>query len=217
MARRHWNVETLASTKPGLSGAFRIGIPNDIPDTQAMELETALRELYAASGGATPDVATETAKGVVELATEPEVQSGAGGVLVATVARLKAELDRRAAIKSEVGAIDNGPIIFNAVTVGTSVPMLSGDLRGLGGIPADAKGVFVTLDVSTQSSQSTIGVSSADVTPGTTLRLRCPTTNPANTSGPVRLATGVNEGKIAILLYNENTTNFSMWVNGWWR
>ncbi len=41
--------------------------------------------------------ATETEAGIVELATAAEVEAGAAGVLVPSAARMKAELDRRAA------------------------------------------------------------------------------------------------------------------------
>jgi hypothetical protein len=51
----------------------------------------------SASGTAPASPASEAGAGTVELATEAEVQAGTAGVLVATVARLKAELDRRAA------------------------------------------------------------------------------------------------------------------------
>ena len=47
------------------------------------------------SGTAPASPATESGAGTVELATEAEVQAGSGGALVANVARLKAELDRR--------------------------------------------------------------------------------------------------------------------------
>jgi hypothetical protein len=46
--------------------------------------------------GSTP--ASETAAGITEQATEAEVQAGTAGNLFATVARLKAELDRRAQV-----------------------------------------------------------------------------------------------------------------------
>jgi hypothetical protein len=49
----------------------------------------------SASGTAPPSPASETGAGTVELATEAEVEAGTAGILVATVARLKAELDRR--------------------------------------------------------------------------------------------------------------------------
>jgi hypothetical protein len=49
----------------------------------------------SATGTAPPSVASEAGQGVVELASQAEVEAGAAGVLVATVARLKAELDRR--------------------------------------------------------------------------------------------------------------------------
>jgi hypothetical protein len=47
------------------------------------------------SGDAPPAPASESGAGTVELATQAEVESGAAGNLVATAARLKAELDRR--------------------------------------------------------------------------------------------------------------------------
>lgn len=59
--------------------------------------------------------ASETQKGVVEHATAAEVQAGATGNLVATVARLKAELDRREAQEAVIapsltsGWLDFGP------------------------------------------------------------------------------------------------------------
>lgn len=52
--------------------------------------------LSTGSAPPAPSPASEAALGSVELATEPEVQAGTAGILVATAARLKAELDRRA-------------------------------------------------------------------------------------------------------------------------
>jgi hypothetical protein len=87
--------------------------PADLPAQPYHEgwLEVGLQPpslyIYTSSGGhqlvgsATPTTpatpASEGGQGVVELATEAEVQAGTAGVLVATVARLKDELDRRKA------------------------------------------------------------------------------------------------------------------------
>jgi hypothetical protein len=68
--------------------------------------------LSAASAPPASSPASESALGTVELATESEVQAGTAGVLVATVARLKAELDRRgtllgaAATETERGTLE---------------------------------------------------------------------------------------------------------------
>lgn len=48
------------------------------------------------AGSAGVGAATETTAGIVELATDTELQAGDPGVLVATAERLKTELDRRA-------------------------------------------------------------------------------------------------------------------------
>jgi hypothetical protein len=50
------------------------------------------------SGSSAPSPASEAGQGVVELAAEAEVQAGSAGILVATAAGLKAELDRRAPV-----------------------------------------------------------------------------------------------------------------------
>jgi hypothetical protein len=61
------------------------------------------------SGAPPPDVASEGAAGTVELATESEIEGGSAGVLVASVSRLKSELDRRtppAASETAAGTVE---------------------------------------------------------------------------------------------------------------
>jgi hypothetical protein len=54
-------------------------------------------QLVAASTPTTPATpASEGGQGIVELASQSEIESGASGVLVPTAQRLKSELDRRA-------------------------------------------------------------------------------------------------------------------------
>lgn len=64
---RAYSSAALSSTKPGLSGASVIGIPDDIDGATATNLENALRELYAAGGG----VATVSGLGTVKVSVDP--------------------------------------------------------------------------------------------------------------------------------------------------
>jgi hypothetical protein len=81
----------------------------------------------APSGSAPPPApASESGQGVGELATESEVQSGATGVLVATVARLKAELDRRDALPSAAAT----ETARGTVELATTAEAMSGTLTG---------------------------------------------------------------------------------------
>jgi hypothetical protein len=99
-------------------GAYihRVDTPADLPHTASLGFLTAVLNppgLYlltstgwqlvaTPSGSQIPPVpASESGQGIVELATEAEVQAGTAGILVATVARLKAEFDRRAGAASE--------------------------------------------------------------------------------------------------------------------
>lgn len=163
--------------------------------------------------------ATGALKGIVELATAAEIQSGAVGPLVPSADELKAELDRRAGQKSLVGGIDNGPIVFQEITVG-STPILSADLRGsaAGKVPANALGVYATFYARAQSETSQVGISGADVIPGNSLRLIGQTGNANNIVAAVPLGTsGTNAGKIAVASLTAATTvGVYAWVNGWW-
>lgn len=215
-----FRTETLTIKEPGLSGADWIGAApqeglthsnGQIADTVAGQLQA----LYERDG-TIPD-ATETQKGVVEIATAAEIEAGAAGVLVATVARLKAELDRRDASRSQVGAIDNGPALFHSITL-TSTATQSIDLRGTNGVPADAKGVYITVTAGSQDSVSYVGISSADMNPNGSLRfIANPGIAVANTV-PVPLGTSTNAGKIALrVVAGGDCTGLSVYLNGWWR
>lgn len=169
---------------------------------------------YIPSPQSAASPATESVAGVVEHATEAEVQSGAAGNLVATVQRLRAELDRRT---SQIGAIDNGPQVFNNITVTTTV-VKSSDLRGVGGVPADAKGIWYLAFAGVQTSTSQVGVASADVMPGTSQRVAASANEYQVAAGMAKLGTTVgNEGKVAVAqLGGAQTTSFFMWITGWW-
>jgi hypothetical protein len=96
----------------------RVGTPSDLPTPPLYDgvLAVVMNPLglwgyTSASGwtslgtpGGAAAAASETSSGVVELATEAEVQAGTAGVLVATAARLKAEFDRRVPTSSETTA-----------------------------------------------------------------------------------------------------------------
>lgn len=217
---RTLKTQTLQSKEAGRSGADWIGAtpqeglvhPNgQIPDTVMGQLVALYRRERTI-----PD-ATETQKGGVELATAAEIEAGAAGLLVATTARLKAELDRRDALKSQMGALDAGPEVFSNITVGSTI-IHSADLRGVGGIPTDAKGVYVTLYAPTQSSPSHVGVGSGDAAPTESSRFVGQVGGPNSVNHPVALGTGGSAGKIAVrLLAGSDCTGFYAYVNGWWR
>lgn len=184
------------------------------PDTNAFTDAEQTKLAGVESGATANGAATEAAPGVAEQATQAEVEAGTAGNLFATVARLKAELDRRT---SQIAAIDNGPQIWSNITVGSNV-ILSADLRGLGGVPTDAKGVYVNFVAGAQTSLSQVGISSADVTPSGNLRVIGQTGNPNSITVPVPLGTGANAGKIAVVVFaGSNCTGFNAWVSGWWR
>lgn len=69
--------------------------------------------------GAAAGAASETAAGITEQATEAEVQAGTAGNLFATVARLKAELDRREVLPAPITpTLTNGWVAHGAGTLG---------------------------------------------------------------------------------------------------
>lgn len=112
------------------------------------------------ASGAVAD-ASETQKGAVELATAAEIEAGTAGVIVANAARLKAELDRRAGAAR--GSVTAATTLLNNVSVGTA-GSLTPDLRGLNGIPTDAKGVRVSMHAFVQSAGKQMFVMPSDFT-----------------------------------------------------
>ena len=106
---RTYHTDTLSSTTPGRSGAFYIGIPDDIQGAAATELESALRELYARPTGA--EQATESVAGISEFSDATEIQNAADTAfyrgLAVSAYRFKQELDRRLAVEAlhMVGAV----------------------------------------------------------------------------------------------------------------
>ena len=175
--------------------------------------------LFVSKGdpGAAGNPATDTVAGVVELATASEIQAGAMGVLVATAADLKAELDRRAGLKSQIVGIDAGPSIWSNVTLTINVDTFSADLRTLAGVPPNAKGVFVTMYAGTQSSTSQVYIGSGDSGPSPSQRMASGAWGLSSFMAMVPLGTtNANAGKIAVRAVNSNCTGFFAWVNGYW-
>lgn len=119
--------------------------------------------VIAISEGAAGSVqdASEDAKGAVELATAAEIEAGTAGVIVANAARLKAELDRRRAASR--GPVTATTTLYNNANVGTA-GSLTPDLRGLNGIPADARGVRVSMHAFVQNGGKSMFVMPSDYT-----------------------------------------------------
>jgi hypothetical protein len=107
--RGSWEVD-IYDTPAELDPAEPVGQLALVLDPLTLYVFTASGYQVLGAGEAAPasTPASEAGQGVVELATEAEVQGGTAGVLVATVARLQAELDRRGGIAATESAL--GPV-----------------------------------------------------------------------------------------------------------
>jgi hypothetical protein len=164
--------------------------------------------------------ATETRSGIVELATSTETQAGMDNVRAIHAAGLKSELDRRQAQTSQIGSFlaGDGPTVWSAVPIAANSKTVSTDLRGVGGVPSDAKGVFLAFRAGIVGTNRLIYLDSADA-PLATTQSPMHWVMGHTTSGhfTIPLGTGANAGKIALL--NNTTGTFDVWahVTGWWR
>lgn len=73
--------------------------------------------------GAAAGAASETAAGITEQATQTEVETGTAGNLFATVARLKAELDRRGPMDAFVELLRNNTVGGQVIPTGSFTPV----------------------------------------------------------------------------------------------
>ena len=193
-----------------------------IVDTyEATPGDASTRRIRVTVSGAAAGLASEAAPGIVEEATAAEVQNGSAGALFVSAAKQKAELDRRT---SKVGAMPGGAGAYaiNNVTVGPSTATVSGDLRGVNGVPADAQGVYAVVFASSQASGAPIlAVDSADVSPSV-FSPRIMAQAGAIVTGQLMIplgAAGTNAGKIRLLSLSAGVsiTGVYVWVTGWWK
>lgn len=163
--------------------------------------------------------ATEARSGVVEEATTAEVQGGTAGVLYVPASKMKAELDRRIVPQHGFFLGGNGPTVFSGVTVVSNGPTVSADLRGVGGVPPDAKGVVVMVRALAQAGNRDLYIDSADA-PDAANNSPRHRSGTIFTSGQYWVPLGItaNAGKIKLsVVLNEQNNEVSVWVTGWWR
>lgn len=163
--------------------------------------------------GTAAGAASEAAPGITEQATQAEVEAGPAGNLFATVQRLKAELDRRR------GAFlaGDGPNLLTGATVVGGSPTITADLRGVGGVPAGARGVVLLVRVGPQSATKDLFVDSADAAAVAPASPRVMGNTGVSGGGQLHVpfGSGANAGKIK---FSAGTDIVSVvaHVTGWW-
>ena len=174
---------------------------------------------FEAPGAASVPNATETEAGKVEKGTLTEgragTDSGSGGPLYVPPSVLYALLrEMRGSFAGD------GPTIFPSVTIPGATSVVSGDLRGLGGIPSDARGVEVMVRVPAHPAARDLYIDSADAPNAASASPRHRVTAAVN-SGQYRVPlgqSGSNAGKIKLSVQaNDGTSDVNVWATGWWR
>jgi hypothetical protein len=160
---------------------------------------------------------TETRRGLLELATAAETQTGTDATRAAHPAGLKSTLDART---SQIGSFlaGDGPTVWSNFTLSTNTKHVSSDLRGVGGVPSDAKGVFLGFRADAVGTNRLIYIDSADapLTSTNSIPHWC-LGSPTSGQYAVPLGTGANAGKIAVLNDTAGTPPIWAWVTGWWK
>lgn len=158
--------------------------------------------------------ADESREGTTRQSTAQQIIDGTPGNRFATVARLKAELDRRQTARRSTTRVAAHAV--NNVNLAAGAELTTADLRGLGTppIPADAIGVEVILMSS--GTVGTLVVDSADVTPSTFSPRIQFHSSLSNVQLSVPLGTGVNAGKITLKAISAASSIY-LYPVGWWR
>ena len=205
----------------GVSSQDHSDVKNAPQDTQVLVFRLAgpqgLGFYWESPGAATVPSADETQEGKSRQATAQQIVDGAAGNLFATVARLKAELDRRQTLGAGFFLTANGPTIFNGVNIPADGNQISADLRGLGGIPTDARAVTVSVFLGAQGGARTVYVDSADAPNAAVRSPRCIGSS-VPSAGQYTVALGqAQAGRIKISAGAINVLDVSVYVTGWWR
>ena len=207
----------------GLGSQDHSDVRNAPQDGQALFFRSAgaggMGYYHETPGAATVPLASETEAGRVEEGTTAEIQAGAAGALYATVAKLKAELDRRGAHPDRITGLPGGTGAFalSNVSVGTG-GILTGDLRGVGGVPADTRGVLLMVHNPGQAAVLQMSADSANVPAYNSFSPRAvlqTTTHGEHLAVP--LGTGAQAGKVRLATLSGTAAGISAWVTGYWR
>jgi hypothetical protein len=161
-----------------------------------------------------------------DVGAAPESHVGAGGSAHAAAAAGGAAGFLSGSDKAKLDAIGirelvlipggNGQYFLNNVSVGTG-GVLTPDLR-TGGVPADAKGVYVVVYAGSQTANLKLGVDSADVAAGTQTSPRVILyTIISAVPVLVQLGTGTNAGRLRLWTLSGTATSVYAWVIGYWR
>ncbi len=115
--------------------------------------------------------------------------------------------------------VGDGPTVFSSATLPAGGSLVSTNLRGVGGIPADARGVFAALIIAPQAATRTVRIDAADAPNNST-------GSPAHHSATIQtsahylvpLGTGASTGKIKLSTGSpENITGVTVVATGYWR
>ena len=108
--------------------------------------------------------------------------------------------------------------MWSAVSIASNAKTVSTDLRGVGGVPSDAKGVFVGVTAGTVGTNRLIYFDSADAALTSTKSIPhwC-TDTPTSAHMAVPLGTGANAGKIAVINDTIGNPAVTVWITGWWK
>jgi hypothetical protein len=164
--------------------------------------------------------ATETRTGLVELASATETSTGTDNTRAVHPAGLKSTLDSR---PSPIGSFlaGDGPTVLSGVTVPANGSQVSTDLRGAGGVPSDARGIFALVHADVQSSGRYLYIDSADapILAANSPRMRCLTSiAEGHYAIPLGSSAGANAGKIKLSAETAAAVSgVSLWITGWWK
>lgn len=184
--------------------------PGVIVDTyEATPGDPQTKRIRATISGAAAGPASATSAGVTKLSVPPTTAADPVAI---------GENDPRVA--DRFGSVKPSSSVFSGVQA-ANASLTSGDLRGVNGVPVDAKGVWIVAE----ATASTAGAArmffdSADVATldGFSARLGYDNTTFSTGVLPVPLGTGANAGKIKALVGTlPVTSTFIVYVRGWWR
>lgn len=151
----------------------------------------------------------------VSTGSDPIPGAVAGGASGLMAGADKTKLDGMSTNAREfVSLVGSGVLLFNNVGFVAGGSVLSGDLRGLSGIPADARGIL--LQVGGGAAGTTIYIDSADSADQVGRRHGPNSSNYWSPEYHINLATGANAGKIKLSSSAAQSGIFA-WAMGYWR
>lgn len=168
--------------------------------------------------GAAAGAASRTAAGVTEYADATEAQDPARQDRAIDPAGLAAEITRR--LGARRGHFPGtGPQVITGVTLAVDGESVTADVRGVGGIPADAVGVHVLLKTNNAGAARDLWIDSADAAKRVGPARHRSLSGLAYSNLSVGLGTGANAGKLRVSGESGVGSGGAVdaWVTGWWR